>query len=127
MSIVERVAAFVYGLGVLLGATVSGFVIGTVGVLPFAVVPRGRRERLAMPAAALWARTVLGMLAVRFEVRGQIGLRPDEGALIVCNHRSWVDPVALMAATRSNGLSKNENLLVARHRPLRLGGRGRVL
>ncbi len=108
MSIVERVAAFVYGIGVLFGATASGLVIGTLGVLPFAVVPRGRRERLAMPAAALWARTVLGLLAVRFHVRGRVDLRPGEGALIVCNHRSWVDPVALMAATRSNGLSKNE-------------------
>jgi len=69
-SRVRAFLGFVYGLWVLTGAVLSGLVIGTLGVLPFAVLPRVRRFPWTMPAVQLWARTVLWLLRVRFEVRG---------------------------------------------------------
>ena len=105
-----RLLGFLYGLCVLIGAVLSGLVIGTVGVLPFAVVPWRRRFRYSMPAARFWARTVLWSLFVRLEVEGEWPLPPGQGALIFCNHRSWLDPLVLMAVLKSNGLSKRQIL-----------------
>ncbi len=102
--------ASLYGLAVLVGALSSGLVIGTLGVLPHALVPEERRFRRTMPAAQRWARSVLTMLRVRLEVLGEWPLPPDQGAILFCNHRSWLDPVVLMAVTRSNGLSKKQIL-----------------
>lgn len=103
---VRAIGGLLYGLSVLAGATLSGLIIGTVGVLPFALLPRGTRERYAMPAASLWARTVLWMLGLRLTVKGTWPLPARRGALVLCNHRSWLDPVALMAVFGINGLSK---------------------
>lgn len=74
-------------------------------LLPFAVLPRGRRERYTIVGAQVWAWVVIKLiLFARVDVRGQM---PDSGgALLVCNHRSWLDPLLLIATTRSNGLSK---------------------
>ena len=105
---VRAVAGFLYGLCVLAGAILSGLFCGTLGVLPFAVLPRGRRERFAMPAAVFWAKTVLWILGVRLTVKGDWPLQNNRGALVLCNHRSWLDPVVLMATLRVNGLSKME-------------------
>jgi 1-acyl-sn-glycerol-3-phosphate acyltransferase len=52
------------------------------------------------------------LLARRLTVTGDSGLRPTEGALVVCNHQSWLDPLLLMAWTRSNGLSKSQILYI---------------
>lgn len=101
-----------YGLVVLLGAVLSGLVVGTIGVLPFVVLPRGRRFPWTMPAVQLFARSVLAMLFVRLEIEGEWPLEEGQGALIFCNHRSWLDPVALMAVTRSHGLSKSQILWI---------------
>ncbi|MFT4626812.1 MAG: 1-acyl-sn-glycerol-3-phosphate acyltransferase [Myxococcota bacterium] len=108
-----RAAAFVYGIGVLVGAMLTALLIGTVGVLPFAVVPRGRRERYSIRAAQLWAWVVIrGLLLCSPTVTGDSGLRTDEGAVVFCNHRSWVDPLLLIVHLRSNGLSKREILFL---------------
>lgn len=105
----RRVLGFVYGLWALVASVLSGLVIGTLGVLPFVVLPRGRRERYAMVAAQLWASVVVWpVLLARVRVSGRWRLPPGQGALLYCNHRSWLDPVLLMAVTRSNGLSKRE-------------------
>ncbi len=108
----RAVTGFIFGLWVLTGAVLSGLVVGTIGVLPFVVLPRGKRFLWTMPAAQLWARSVLFLLGVRLEVRGQWPLEDHEGALIFCNHRSWLDPVVLMAITRSHGLSKRQILWI---------------
>jgi 1-acyl-sn-glycerol-3-phosphate acyltransferase len=97
---------------VLLGATVWGFFMGTFGVLPFVLIPRGRREKYTMVAGQIWARGVLAMLGVRLTVHGRWPLAPHQGALVFCNHRSWLDPLALMAVVKCNGLSKMEILLL---------------
>ncbi|MBA2319963.1 MAG: 1-acyl-sn-glycerol-3-phosphate acyltransferase [Deltaproteobacteria bacterium] len=112
MSRLRSLIGAVYGAGVLLGAIASAAVIGTALALPFAPIPRGRRERYTLTAAVLWARSVLCLLGARLVVTGESGLAPDEGALVLCNHRSWLDPVALIVALRSNGLSKREILWI---------------
>jgi 1-acyl-sn-glycerol-3-phosphate acyltransferase len=97
----------VFGVLALLLATLSAVLIGPVTVMPLAVIPRGKRERWAMIPTSWWAeRIVRGLLGVQVQVVGQVQLEPQEGALLLCNHRSWLDPVLLMAYTRSNGLSK---------------------
>jgi 1-acyl-sn-glycerol-3-phosphate acyltransferase len=108
----SRVLAFGYALGVLLGAIASAFVVGTALALPFAPLPRGRRERYTLTAAVIWARSVLALLGTTVVVTGESGLPSDTGALLLCNHRSWLDPLVLMAALRSNGLSKLEILFI---------------
>lgn len=99
--------AAIYGGAVLLAAIGIGCVMGAALVLPFVVVPRGRRERYTMTPAVWYAAIVLeGLLLVRARVEGRVDLAPGEGALLICNHRSWLDPLLLMRHTRSNGLSK---------------------
>lgn len=102
-----------YGQLVLFASLALGFVIGTVGVLPLAPLGRGAREPYAMVAAQVWARAVVhGFLATRVVVTGDHELRGGEGAVIFCNHRSWLDPLLLMAEIRSNGLSKRQILFI---------------
>lgn len=105
-----RALAFVYGVYCLMVASTWAALVGTIGILPFVVVPRGRRERYAMVAGVLWARTVISaILFARPTVTGAVALRdPTRGALVVCNHRSWLDTVLLVAYTRSQGLGKSQ-------------------
>jgi 1-acyl-sn-glycerol-3-phosphate acyltransferase len=104
-----RVAGALYGVGVLAVAVVLGFFVGTFGVVPFAVVPRGKRERYTMPSAVLFARIVVaGLLGVRARVEGAPDLAEGEGAVVVCNHRSWLDPLLLLWKAKAIGLSKAE-------------------
>ncbi|MEZ4237610.1 MAG: lysophospholipid acyltransferase family protein [Myxococcota bacterium] len=108
-SAVRRLLAAGYGASAGLAGIAAAFVVGTLWVLPFAPVPRGRRERYTMRGAVLFSRVVLdGILLVDQRVTGTLDLRDDEGAVIVSNHRSWLDPMLLMRHTRSNGLSKHE-------------------
>ena len=90
---------FLFGLWVLAAATFSGLVIGVIGIVPFLVLPRGRREPHAMVAAQLWARFVVWLLMVEVKQDGEWTLPPERGAMIFSNHRSWLDPVLLMAKT----------------------------
>lgn len=84
----------------------GAFVLGTLGVLPFVVVPRGRREKYAVVAARWFARWALLLMGARCEVTGPTGGR-GTGALLMSNHRSWVDVLMLIAYTDSIGLSKS--------------------
>jgi 1-acyl-sn-glycerol-3-phosphate acyltransferase len=103
----------VYGQLVLMASLILGFVVGTFGILPLAPLGRGVREPYAMVAAQVWARAVVqGLLATRVVVTGETGLRGGEGAVLFCNHRSWLDPLILMGETRSNGLSKLQILWI---------------
>jgi 1-acyl-sn-glycerol-3-phosphate acyltransferase len=95
------------------GGILSGVFFGGFGVLPFWPIPRGRRERYAIVAASAWARVVIQyVLFARVEIQGAIDLEDGEGAILLCNHRSWLDPLLLLGWTRSNGLSKKEILYI---------------
>lgn len=54
--------------------------------------------------------TALRAAGVRLEVSGASGLRPDDGsgALVVANHLSWIDVLALGAVTPVTMLAKRE-------------------
>jgi 1-acyl-sn-glycerol-3-phosphate acyltransferase len=64
------------------------------------------RERLVRRIFA----TTLRAAGVRLEVSGASGLRPDDGsgALVVANHLSWIDVLALGAVTPVTMLAKRE-------------------
>jgi 1-acyl-sn-glycerol-3-phosphate acyltransferase len=81
----------------LLGALLLG--VALVPVLPL-LNGHGRRA-----AARTWARAVLGALGVRLVARG----RPPAGrALLVANHISWLDIVALLAAAPVRMVAKHD-------------------
>lgn len=73
-------------------------------VLPVA----GPRMRAWILRRAL--RAALRAAGVRLEVSGATGLRPDDGsgALVVANHVSWIDVLALGAVTPVTMLAKRE-------------------
>jgi 1-acyl-sn-glycerol-3-phosphate acyltransferase len=105
--VIGRVLGFFYGISVLVAASLLALLLGTFTVLPFVVVPRGRRERWAIHGARWWADLVVrGLLLARPTVTGQANVPDGQGALYVCNHRSWVDPMLMITHTRSQGLSK---------------------
>ncbi len=105
-----RALGLAYGIWCLVAASTWAAIVGTIGILPFVVVPRGRRERYTMTTGVLWARTVIAaILFARPTVTGEVALRdPARGALVVSNHRSWLDTVLLVAYTRSQGLGKSQ-------------------
>lgn len=78
-------------------------------ILPFAVLPRGRRERYAIRGAQLFGWLILRpLLWLRIERVGLEHLPKKGGYLVVSNHRSWIDVPLLMVYTASNGISKHE-------------------
>ncbi|MBM4365446.1 MAG: 1-acyl-sn-glycerol-3-phosphate acyltransferase [Deltaproteobacteria bacterium] len=78
-------------------------------IYPCALLPRGKRERLA-----IWPARMFGWLCVyvtclaRVSVVGLENLPRKPGYLVVSNHRSWVDVGLLILHTRSLGISKKE-------------------
>lgn len=107
-SLPVRLLGAWFGLFALAEATVFGLLLGTLTLPPFLLVPRGRRERWTMIPAVWWSRAVVRWLLWTYdEVDGE-PVPAGEGAVILCNHRSWLDPLLLMYHTRSNGLSKAE-------------------
>ena len=96
-----------FGVYILILSLTTIAIVGVLGILPFVVLPRGRRERYAINGAVVWARLFVRLITLtRVEVTGQVQLPPNSGALVISNHRSWMDGPVLMAHTRSNGLSK---------------------
>ncbi len=74
--------------------------------LPFALVPRGRRERLVMwtNRAASWM-ILRFSLFCRLDVRGWENL-PEKPYLVVANHRGFCDVLTLIWAASAEGVSK---------------------
>lgn len=107
----RRAAELGYGIAVLGLATCAALCVGTCMALPLAWLPRGRRERWTIHAARVFAWIVVRVLLVgRPVVRGEVDLPVGQGALVVCNHRSWLDPMVLLVWTGANGLSKQQIL-----------------
>ncbi|WP_446211228.1 lysophospholipid acyltransferase family protein [Micromonospora sp. IBSANI012] len=93
VPVARRVARLLGVLGMLLvGAVLAG-------LLP--VLPAASR------ATALrgWARATAGALGVRLEVRGR---PPRRRALLVANHVSWLDVLAVLAVSPARMLAKRE-------------------
>lgn len=78
-------------------------------IVPFAVLPRGRRERYAIWGARWFAwMCLVPILWARMTVIGTENLPKKRGYLVVCNHRSWADVAMLILHTSSQGISKKE-------------------
>ncbi|SCG57983.1 lysophospholipid acyltransferase family protein [Micromonospora inositola] len=80
-----------------LGMLVLG--VGLAGLL--AVLPAGERDA----AVRGWARGTLRALGIRLVVRGRLPRRP---ALLVANHVSWLDVLAVLAVAPARMLAKRE-------------------
>ncbi len=78
-------------------------------ILPFAVIPRGRRERYTIHGARLfgWLCTYVTCMG-RPTILGREKLPKQGGYLVICNHRSWEDVALLMLYTHSQGIAKKE-------------------
>jgi 1-acyl-sn-glycerol-3-phosphate acyltransferase len=70
--------------------------------LAFSLLSPARRDRIIMA----WARRMLKVLGVRAQVAAAPGL--PGGALLVCNHVSWLDVYLIHAARRVHFVSKSE-------------------
>ena len=82
-------------------AAVAGVMLGGVALLPLLLVrhrapgrPGAGQATARRWLARTWARTLLAALGVRLSARGQ---PPRRGALLVANHISWLDVIALLA------------------------------
>lgn len=90
---------WVYSVYLAASAALIPILTGLV-LLSAAFLPRGRVVRLARSCIQVYGRACLviplGMIRIRFE--GRPGLRPDEPFIVVCNHRSMLEPflVALL-------------------------------
>jgi len=80
------------------GLMLAGIALAVV----FALLWRTARERLVRG----WFRALMRAFGIRFEVRGDPA--PQSGALVVSNHVSWLDVVALMAVCPMRVLAKTE-------------------
>ncbi|BCB81735.1 lysophospholipid acyltransferase family protein [Phytohabitans flavus] len=81
----------------LLGAVIFG--VALLPVLPL-MKPRGRRA-----AGRAWARSILAALEIRLVTKGRL---PTEKALLVANHISWLDIVAVLAVAPAQMLAKHD-------------------
>lgn len=104
----KQVFGTLYAVGGI-GLTLVWAALSTLPILPFALLPRGRRERYAIRGAQWWAWMVLRpTVFARVTTVGLEHLPADDGYLVACNHRSWIDVVLLQLYTKSNGVSKKE-------------------
>lgn len=77
-------------------------------IWPWAVLPRGKRERFSIWGAQYFAWGCLFVVQARQTVIGTERLPRTGGYLVVSNHRSWLDVALLILHTRSQGVSKRE-------------------
>jgi 1-acyl-sn-glycerol-3-phosphate acyltransferase len=109
---VRRAFGFFYAV-VGLMVTIVYAMLSSIPILPWVVLPRGRRERYAIRGAQWFAWMVLRpLLFARVEKVGLDKLPPRGGYLVLSNHRSWIDVPILMLYTASEGISKKEVMYI---------------
>jgi 1-acyl-sn-glycerol-3-phosphate acyltransferase len=79
-----------------------GALVGGVALLPVLPLMKSRGRRAA---ARAWARSILAALEIRLVTKGRL---PAEKALLVANHISWVDIVALLAVAPAQMMAKHD-------------------
>ena len=94
-------------LNALVGAVIAGAISTAflIPALPFAALPRGRRERYIW-----WTNTGASYGILRYalwaklDVEGRDQIPFGQPYMVVANHRSWVDVITLIWAARAEGL-----------------------
>lgn len=78
-------------------------------IVPFIVLPRGKRERWSVLGAQVfgWLCTYVTLMG-RTTILGRENLPKKRGYLVISNHRSWADVGLLIWVTASQGISKKE-------------------
>ncbi len=78
-------------------------------IVPFIVLPRGKRERFSVLGAQVfgWLCTYVTLMG-RTTILGRENLPKKRGYLVISNHRSWGDVGLLIWVTASQGISKKE-------------------
>lgn len=64
----------------------------------FVALPVDKRQRVHDACSILWSRGILGLVGVRLVVRGAEHVSRDERYIIVANHQSLLDAMAMVAA-----------------------------
>jgi 1-acyl-sn-glycerol-3-phosphate acyltransferase len=80
----------------------TGALSGGLALLPVLPLLTSRGRRAAVRA---WARTILAALEIRLVAKGRL---PAEKALLVANHISWLDIVAVLAVAPARMLAKHD-------------------
>ena len=110
---IHRFFSLSYGICALIIAMLVAFLVGTVVALPFALLPRGKRERFSNHATVLFSMFVVRcVLFNQPTVIYESTQRITGPALLVCNHRSWLDVLYLAWLGRASGLSKSSVLYI---------------
>jgi 1-acyl-sn-glycerol-3-phosphate acyltransferase len=87
------------------GARVACHIIYGIGLASFfQILSQNIRQRIMKH----WSRTLLGMLNVKFEVRGCFQPANMNGRILVANHISWLDVIALNAVVPACFVAKSE-------------------
>lgn len=94
--------AGVHRVALRLAAATGLMLLGAALAVVFALLWRSARNQLAR----MWFRTLLRAFGIRFVVRG--GPAPQAGSLVVGNHVSWLDVIAMMAVCPMRVLAKTE-------------------
>ncbi|GAB7050259.1 lysophospholipid acyltransferase family protein [Catenuloplanes indicus] len=84
--------------------TLAGALIGGLALLPLLPFLTGTGRQAA---GRWWARAVLAAAGVRLVIRGA-GFVPRRRALLVANHNSWLDTVALLAVSPARMTAKHD-------------------
>ncbi|TDP97545.1 lysophospholipid acyltransferase family protein [Labedaea rhizosphaerae] len=86
----------------------AGRMIAAAFVVLLAVIVSPVLAVLPKAAARLVFRAVLLAFGVRLRVRGELVVTPGRGALVVVNHISWLDAVAVNAVRPMRAVAKKE-------------------
>jgi 1-acyl-sn-glycerol-3-phosphate acyltransferase len=83
-----------------MGLAVSWSLLSLVVFIPVALLalPVDRRQRVHDVCSILWARGILALVGARLVVRGTEHVSRDERYVIVANHQSLLDAMAMVAA-----------------------------
>ncbi|TCD16333.1 lysophospholipid acyltransferase family protein [Oricola cellulosilytica] len=90
-------------------ALILGLVVPLTGILlPLQLMAIRKSGRLRRRLPQTWHRIVARLMGLHLRIHGEPAGTGDDGVLIVCNHVSWLDIVALGAAAPVSFVAKEE-------------------
>ena len=124
----KRALAFAYGMVALVAAVVGALLVGVFAILPFVVLPRGKRERFTIVGASAWGRYMSRLvLLANVEFHGAQGLAPAEGGARDRKSPVLDGPFDSSRRFSSHGCVEGGDFLPAIRGAVRMASRGRIL